>query len=388
MLNKLKRFDWSIVLLLLIFMGISTLLIYSATVSVPKYTNLNLHIRNIQFYILGLALFFLISFVDYRKVMKLSWYIYGVGILLLLGLFKWGVKLEGAVGWYQLPFFNFQPAEVMKFALILIIAWYLKQRNGEPLRLVQDVFPISILVFVPFVLVLMQPDLGNAVIYLVIMLGMLWIGNIRLSHVLIGLTIVTVVASVSLFFYKQYHEEIEDYLKAQNKGHWVQRIDTFLYPEEVDDDKSFHLNRAKIAIGSGRLLGDGYLQGDSIHNNLVPVAYTDTIFAVVAEEFGFVGGATLLMLLFTFLYRMILIALQSEDLRGAYIVIGIVSMYVFQIFQNIGMWFGLLPVTGITLPFISYGGTSLLINMISIAIVMSVRLHQEEEEEEELPALG
>lgn len=388
MLKKIKRFDWSIVLLLLIFMVISTLLVYSATVSVPKYTNLNLHIRNVQYYILGLFIFFVISFIDYRKVMKLSWFVYGAGILLLLGLFKWGVNLEGAVGWYQLPFFNFQPAEVMKFALILIIAWYLKQRNGEHLRLLQDVLPVGILVFVPFVLVLMQPDLGNAVIYLVIMLGMLWIGNMRLSHVLIGLALVTAVASASLYLYKHYHEEIETYLKDQNKGHWVQRIDTYLYPEEVDDDKSFHLNRAKIAIGSGRLLGDGYLQGDSIHNNLVPVAYTDTIFAVVAEEFGFVGGATLLMLLFTFLYRMILVALQASDLRGAYIVIGIVSMYVFQIFQNIGMWFGLLPVTGITLPFISYGGTSLLINMVSIALVMSVRLHQEEEEEEELPALG
>lgn len=387
MLDKLKRFDWSVVLLLLLFMIISTLLIYSATVSVPKYTNLNLHIKNVQYYILGFALFFLISFIDYRKIMKLSWYAYGAGILLLVGLFKWGVNLEGAVGWYQLPFFNFQPAEVMKFALILIIAWYLKRRNGEPLRLLQDVLPVGGLVLVPFILVLMQPDLGNAVIYLVILLGMLWIGNIRLSHVLIGAAIITVCFSAFLYLYQHFHDTIETYLIDQKKGHWVQRIDTFLYPEEVDDDKSFHLNRAKMAIGSGQLLGDGYLKGDSIHNNLVPVAYTDTIFAVVAEEFGFIGGATLLMLLFTFLYRMILIALQSADRRGSYIVIGIVSMYVFQIFQNIGMWFGLLPVTGITLPFISYGGTSLLINMVSIAIVMSVRLHQEEEEDEELAAL-
>jgi rod shape determining protein RodA len=362
-------------------MIVSSLLIYSATVDVPKYANFNFHIKNFIYYALGFFLFLVISLLDYRILLKLSWYAYGLGIILLLGLYKFGVVREGAIGWYQLGGFDFQPAEFMKLALIMVIASFMSMREGEPLRLGKDVIPIGLIVFVPFILVFEQPDLGNAVIYIAILLGMLWIGNVQFKHVAIGAIIVAVIVGSFYYLYQHYHDSIEAYLQANNKGHWVKRIDTFLNPEQADKDARFHLERAQIAIGSGSLLGDGYLKGDSIHNNFVPVAYSDAIFVVVAEEFGFVGSAVLLMLLFSFLYRMILIALKSNDRRGSFIVIGIVSMYVFQIFQNIGMWFGLLPVTGITLPFISYGGTSLLINMVSIAIVMSVQIHQEPEED-------
>ncbi|WP_144938758.1 FtsW/RodA/SpoVE family cell cycle protein [Paenibacillus sp. 32O-W] len=381
MLAKLKRIDWYIVLILGVFMIVSSLLIYSATVDVPKYANFNFHIKNFIYYALGFFLFLVISLLDYRILLKLSWYAYGLGIILLLGLYKFGVVREGAIGWYQLGGFDFQPAEFMKLALIMVIASFMSMREGEPLRLGKDVIPIGLIVFVPFILVFEQPDLGNAVIYIAILLGMLWIGNVQFKHVAIGAIIVAVIVGSFYYLYQHYHDSIEAYLQANNKGHWVKRIDTFLNPEQADKDARFHLERAQIAIGSGSLLGDGYLKGDSIHNNFVPVAYSDAIFVVVAEEFGFVGSAVLLMLLFSFLYRMILIALKSNDRRGSFIVIGIVSMYVFQIFQNIGMWFGLLPVTGITLPFISYGGTSLLINMVSIAIVMSVQIHQEPEED-------
>lgn len=381
MLAKLKRIDWYIVLILGVFMIVSSLLIYSATVDVPKYANFNFHIKNFIYYALGFFLFLVISLLDYRILLKLSWYAYGLGIILLLGLYKFGVVREGAIGWYQLGGFDFQPAEFMKLALIMVIASFMSMREGEPLRLGKDVIPIGLIVFVPFILVFEQPDLGNAVIYIAILLGMLWIGNVQFKHVAIGAIIVAVIVGSFYYLYQHYHDSIEAYLQANNKGHWVKRIDTFLNPEKADKDDRFHLERAQIAIGSGSLLGDGYLKGDSIHNNFVPVAYSDAIFVVVAEEFGFVGSAVLLMLLFSFLYRMILIALKSSDRRGSFIVIGIVSMYVFQIFQNIGMWFGLLPVTGITLPFISYGGTSLLINMVSIAIVMSVQIHQEPEED-------
>ncbi|GIP31368.1 FtsW/RodA/SpoVE family cell cycle protein [Paenibacillus sp. J2TS4] len=382
MLAKLKRIDWYIVLILSVFMIISSLLIYSATVDVPKYAHLNFHVKNFIYYGLGFLLFMVVSLVDYRLIMKFSWYAYGLGILLLLGLYKWGVVRDGAIGWYQLPGnFDFQPAEFMKLALIMVIASFMGLRQGESLRTIRDVIPIGLIVFVPFILVFQQPDLGNAVIYLAILLGMLWIGNVPFKHALIGTVIAAVCIGSFYYLYQHYHDPIEAYLQANNKGHWVKRIDTFLNPEQVDKDARFHLERAQIAIGSGSLMGDGYLKGDSIHNNFVPVAYSDAIFVVVAEEFGFVGSAVLLMLLFSFLYRMILIALQSNDRRGSFVVIGIVSMYVFQIFQNIGMWFGLLPVTGITLPFISYGGTSLLINMVSIAIVISVQIHQDTEEE-------
>jgi len=132
-----------------------------------------------------------------------------------------------------------------------------------------------------------------------------------------------------------------------------------------------------IAIGSGGLAGDGYLQGESKNRKFIPYTYSDSIFVVIGEEFGFQGAALLLLLYFLFIYRMILIAYQCYDRRGSFIIIGIATMMVFQIFQNIGMMIGIMPITGITLPFISYGGTSLLLNMLSIGLVFSIKAHQE-----------
>jgi rod shape determining protein RodA len=157
----------------------------------------------------------------------------------------------------------------------------------------------------------------------------------------------------------------------------VGRIDTFLDPSTASQKDRYQVEQSTRAIGSGLLTGDGYLKGDSIHKNFIPVAYTDAIFVVVGEEFGFVGASVLLLVYFLLIYRMILISIQTLDLSGSYIIVGIVSMFVFQIYENIGMLIHLMPLTGITLPFISYGGTSLVINMISIGIVMSIKVHQE-----------
>ncbi|GIP39202.1 rod shape-determining protein RodA [Paenibacillus sp. J31TS4] len=384
MLTKLKRIDWTIVTILVLFMIISTMLIYSATVDNPRYASLNFQKKNLIYYGMGFFIFTVVTFVNYRLLLKLSWVMYGAGIVLLLGLYKFGTVRDGAIGWYELGGLDFQPAEFMKIALILAVASFMARRAGNYLRLGADVVPIGLIVLVPFVLVFQQPDLGNAVIYLVILLGMFWIGNIRFSHVVIGTAVCAGFVALFLYLYTAYHIPIKTYLNEHEKGHWATRIDTYLYPEQASRDERLQLERSKIAIGSGSLWGDGYLQGDSIHKNFIPVAYTDAIFVVVGEEFGFIGGSVLLMLFFTFLYRMILIALQTHDPRGSYIIIGIVSMYVFQIFENIGMWFGLLPVTGVTLPFISYGGTSLMINMVSIGLVMSILIHQEPEEELEV----
>ncbi|MNC30721.1 Rod shape-determining protein RodA [compost metagenome] len=267
----------------------------------------------------------------------------------------------------------------MKVLLIIAIAAYAARKKGERLGFIRDVIPIGLIVFVPFMLVLVQPDLGNAMIFLVILLGMYWISNVKYTHVLIGTVVVVALVGGFVYTFKTYHEDIVK-MAGSKYDHWVDRIDTFIDPDNVDPAKSgYQYLRSKIAIGSGGLRGDGYLKGNSVHNNFVPVAYTDGIFVVVAEEFGFIGSSALLLLYFILIYRMILISIQSTNLAGSYMIVGIVSMYVFQIFQNIGMFLGLMPLTGITLPFVSYGGTSLLINMLSLGLVMSVKLHQEKE---------
>lgn len=375
MLEKLKRVDWLIVLILICFMVASTLVIHSAVQAEPRFADRDT--RNLQLYILGFIILFVMMFVDYRILTKVSSFIYGAGIVLLIAVYFFGQTINNARGWFNLGLFSFQPAELMKLAIIIFIAFLLSRKNGEQLELIRDVVPIAFSVFVPFMLVMMQPDLGNAIIYIVILIGMLWIGNMRLKFVVSGLIIAGILLGTFLYVYQSYHAEIRTYFTNHDKEHWVNRIDTFLYPEQVDQNALYHIYHAKIAIGTGGLTGEGYLQGEWVGKGFVPYTYSDSIFAVVAEEFGFIGSSVLLLLYFLLIYRMILISIQSSHLSGSYIIVGIVSMFVFQIFENVGMLMGLMPLTGITLPFISYGGTSLLINMASIGTVMSVKIHQE-----------
>lgn len=378
MLLKAKKIDWSIVAILLLFMIISAAMVYSGTVDDPILKYRNMHIKTVFYFLLGFLVLFGVSFMNYKFFIKYAAYFYSTGVLLLIAVRFFGQEYNGAKSWFKLAFgFNFQPAEFMKLLLIIGIAAFIARRKGEQLQLVRDVIPIGILTFIPFVLVLVQPDLGNAIIYLVILLGMLWIGNIKYSYVLIGTALIIACFVLFFYLYGHFHDQIKDFLVEKENGHWVERIDTFIDPENATDDASYQVRKSKIAIGSGGLTGDKYLQGNSIHNRFVPLPYSDSVFVVVGEEFGFIGSAMLLLLYFLLIYRMILISIQCEDLSGAVIILGIVSMFVFQIFENIGMLLGIMPLTGITLPFVSYGGTSVLINMMCIGIVLSIKVHQE-----------
>ncbi len=166
------------------------------------------------------------------------------------------------------------------------------------------------------------------------------------------------------------------------RSHWVERLDPWLVPEKATAKASYHTKNAKLAIASGGMMGKGFLQGTSVQSGRVPYTYADSIFVVVAEEFGFVGSSVLLLLYFILIHRMILISLECRDRAGPYLIVGIVSMLLYQIFENIGAFLGIMPLTGITLPFISYGGTSLLINMASIGLVMSIKVHGQELEDD------
>lgn len=382
LLAKLKRLDWILLFILLLFMGFSTMVIYSATIDNQQFGPQRLYYDNIRNYVVGFIVMFMAAMFDYRWLQKIVYALYGLGIILLVGIFFFGSEINNAQGWYKLPAgLSFQPAELMKLLLIIMIAHMLAKSKGETLSTLREVVPIAIVVLIPFVLVLIQPDLGNAIIYLVIMLGMLWIGNIKYSHVAIGLVIFIVALIASYNLYQAYHAEITEFFKAQGIGHWVKRIDTFLDPEQADPNASYQLRKSMTAIGSGRFTGDGFLQGNSVHNNYIPYAYSDAIFVVIAEEFGFLGSSILLLIYFLMLYRMIIASIHSSTFFGSYMIIGIVSYFVFQIFENIGMLLGIMPITGITLPFISYGGTSLIMNMLSIGIVMSIQIHRDKDQD-------
>ncbi len=375
MLNRLKNIDWMMLTILLMFMGISTLAVRSATYNNPAYVNHDL--KTMIFYGIGFGVVLLATLVDYRLILK-TWYVwYAIGIIMLLLIFVLVEPKNGARSWFEFGEVSFQPAEIMKLFLIIGIAAIMGRRQGDPLRMRCDVMVVAAFSFVPFLLVMLQPDLGNAMIYIFIVLGMLWIGNVRYSYVMIGLAAVLGGLLLFVTLFNSYNAEIESYLNDRKLGHWYERINTYIHPEEASADARRQSEYAMIAIGSGGLAGDGYLQGESKNRKFIPYTYSDSIFVVIGEEFGFQGAALLLLLYFLFIYRMILIAYQCYDRRGSFIIIGIATMMVFQIFQNIGMMIGIMPITGITLPFISYGGTSLLLNMLSIGLVFSIKAHQE-----------
>jgi rod shape determining protein RodA len=376
LLNRIKKIDWLMMLILVAFGVISALVVRSATFNDPKFANSD--VKTLMFYGVGFVILLLITLFDYRLLLK-TWYVwYALGILSLILVFFFGSNRNGAQGWFDLGGgLTFQPAELMKLFLIIAVAAIMGRRQGEPLRFRTDVMAVAAASIVPFALVMIQPDLGNAIIYIFIVLGMLWIGNVRYTYVLIGLA--SVVAGLVLFvtLFNAFNTEIKEFLSDHNKSHWYQRINTYIHPDQATADERRQSEYAKIAIGSGGLTGDGYMQGESKNRKFIPYTYSDSIFVVIGEEFGFQGSAILLLLYFIFIYRMILIAYQCYDLRGSFVIIGIASMMVFQIFQNIGMMIGIMPITGITLPFISYGGTSLLLNMICIGLVFSIKAHQE-----------
>jgi rod shape determining protein RodA len=372
--------DWMMLLILGLFMGISTMVVRSATNNNPLYQGYD--VKTLIFFGLGFVVVVVATLVDYRLLLKV-WYVwYALGLILLVLVFFFAKSKNGAQSWFEFGQLSFQPAEMMKLFLIIAVAALMGRRHGDPLRMRTDVMLVAICAFIPFLLVMLQPDLGNAIIYVFIVLGMLWIGNVRYTYVLIGLAVVGGGLMLFVTLFNTYNTEIHDYLDSKDKVHWYQRINTYIHPTEASDDESRQSKYAQIAIGSGGLVGDGYMQGESKNRKMIPYAYSDSIFAVIGEEFGFQGAAVLLLLYFLFIYRMILIAYQCYDLRGSFIIIGIATMMVFQIFENIGMMTGIMPITGITLPFISYGGTSLLLNMMSIGLIFSIRAHQEKYEME------
>ena len=380
MLKKLKRIDFGIMIILGLLMVISVLVVRSATYGNPDYANYDL--KQLIFYLAGFVVAIVAVLFDYRFFMKYWYLLYIVGIALLVLVLFLGAEINGARSWFRLQDgILFQPAEFMKLLLIMTVAAILARREGDPLSFKSDLLPIAAISLIPFALVMVQPDLGNAIIYVVIVLGMLWIGRVKYWHVLTGVALMVggLILAVSLF--NTYNEEIKDFLSDRGKYHWYERINTYINPETASDDAKHQSEKSLIAIGSGGLTGDGYMKGDMKNRRFIPYPYSDSIFVVIGEEFGFQGGALLLLLYFLLIYRMIMIAFQCTDLKGSYIIVGIVSMFVFQIFENIGMMIGLMPITGITLPFISYGGTSLLINMLCIGLVFSIRAHQPDPEQ-------
>ncbi|MCP3774087.1 rod shape-determining protein RodA [Paenibacillus sp. MZ04-78.2] len=365
LLDKLKKIDRGIVVLMLCLVAAGTVAVYRATAG----TKLDgLHFNGMMYFGVFCIPMLLVTVFNYRLLTgKLAYYLYAFGIGMLAYVHWKGEVVNGAARWLSIGSVEIQPSEPVKLFTILLAAHLLHKRQGEKLRFVQDLLPVGAVFAIPIVFILKQPDLGTALVFVGIFFGMLWMGNIRLSYMLTAVGAAGVAIGTVLWLYYADNELLAKIIKP----HQMSRIQTFLEPAS-DPQKSWHYERALMAIGSGQLNGNALDQPQGS----VPYAYSDSIFAVVGEKYGFLGAAILLMLYLLLVYRMVGIILETKELAGSYLITGMTAMLVFQIYVNIGMHIGLVPLTGISLPFISYGGSSLLTNMVALGLVLNVKIHQ------------
>jgi rod shape determining protein RodA len=359
--SSFRDFDWTLLTLVLLLSLISVIEIKSATLH-TKFHGFD-H-KQIGFLLVGIGLMFLISMIDYHRLVDISPWAYGVSLILLVAVKVVGTKVLGARRWINLGGgVHFQPSEWVKLVLIVVVARYFWGLAGRELSWV-DIAKAFAVVCVPMGLVLIQPDLGTALTYFPVLVAGLFLGGIRPRQVAILILGVTVLIGGAFLSGKRL------------KPYQMARLTSFVDPGSDPKGAGYQLLQSKIAVGSGGLWGKGTNQGTQTQGDFLPIPYTDFIFAAFCEEHGFVGGVGILLLYFLILTRLIQNAQQASDMPGTFVVMGIVAVILFQIVVNIGMVLGLMPVTGIPLPLMSYGGSSILFTFLALGIVMNIRMRR------------
>lgn len=308
---------------------------------------------------IGVAIF-LMNF-DYKMLQGYGNKLYIFNLIMLLAVMFLGHSALGAQRWISIGPISIQPSEFSKIIMIISLATVMEHRIGK-LNSLHDLLPVAAYVGVPFLLVLKQPDLGTSLVFMAIFLGMLFVCGINLR--LLGGLFAAGLAMMPLLWHF-----LKDYQKM--------RIMVFMDPNVDPLGSGYHIIQSKIAIGSGMLFGKGLFQGTQSQLNFLPENHTDFIFAVVGEELGFLGVVVLLLLYLVVLWRGIKIAQDASDIFGRLLAVGITSMLAFHVLVNVGMTLGIMPVTGIPLPLMSYGVSSLTTNIMSIAILLNIQLRKQ-----------
>lgn len=371
-----ERFDWSLTLLLFLFFLVSCVAIYSGQAS-GQYGETNFLIQQIFWYAVGAGIIAVVMQFDADQLKRLTWFIYGFGILLLLILAVAPVttvtpRINGAQSWFQFPFGSIQPSEFMKVFLIIALSKTVQSHNEKFLKRTIEtdfklLFKIALVTGVPIFLVMMQPDLGTSLVMLAIMSGVIFVSGISWKIITAIYGFAIALMGIILYFVIWAPQILEKYLNV--KPYQFDRIYAWLDPN--NNAAGYHLSNSLKAIGSGQLMGKGF--GD--RKVYIPESHTDFIFSVIGEEYGFLGGSIVVGLFFLLIYHLTKTALETTDSFNTYICVGIISMITFHVFQNIGMTIQVLPITGIPLPFISYGGSSLMGNMFAMGLIYSIHYH-------------
>ena len=369
----LRGMDWILLAATLGLVTFGLFMLYSATHADTNISTPFFYVRSQGVgLVIGFAFLVMLSVTNYRWIARWRTYIYlGTLLLLVITLVPGvgaGSATVGANRWIQLPFFRLQSSELAKLMLVVSLAGVLAEGVALRHRL-RFVIMCVAYVLVPTALVFLQPDLGTALVFGAILVTMLVVWGIRLPHLGILAGAILFVGTMALRILPSAFgiHVLKDYQ--------LQRLTLFLDPERDPTNAGYQLTQSKIAVGSGMFTGKGYLSGSQTHLNFLPEHHTDFIFAVVGEELGFLGAMLLIGLFAVIAWRAFRIARLSEDMYGRLIATGIAGILVFQVFVNIGMTIGIMPVTGIPLPFVSFGSSSLVVFLMAIGLLESIHIH-------------
>jgi len=357
--SHFRRLDWILIISVLLLIGIGLLSLYSSSLGRGDFLNFR---KQIIFFGIGIFLMIFLSFFDWRSLRENPYLIlilYFLCLLLLAGLFFLAPEIRGVRSWYKIGPISIDPIEFTKIVLIILLAKYFSMRHIEMYR-VRHILLSGFYILIPASLIFLQPDLGSVLILFALWIGILIISGIKLRHFLILVFCLLLIFILSwLFILKDYQKD---------------RIISFIYP--IDPlGISWSQNQAKIAIGSGGIFGQGIGQGSQTQYGFLPEPQTDFIFSVIAEETGLLGVTVLLFLFSIFIWRILKIAISAQTNFPRLFASGLAILLISQIFIHIGMNLGLLPIIGIPLPLISYGGSSLITMSIGLGILQSIKTH-------------
>src|SRR3989338_4242343 len=356
------KLDWGIIITCIILITISLATLYSLELNQenPNFSFLN---RQMISAAIGVLCFFILLRIDYRYFKDYTVAIYAGGILLLIAVIFFGVEIRGTKGWIDIAGITIQPVEFLKIALILVLARFFSQQNTyKQWRIIGGSLSIAL---ISSVLVLLQPDLGSMAVLMAIWFGMLFVKKVRFFYLVLILLFGLLIAGFSWhYFLKPYQKE---------------RIAIFLDPGADHSSAGYNVRQSKIAVGSGRLWGRGLGLGTQSTLKFLPAQETDFIFAVISESLGFLGGMLIIALYSILLWRVLNLSMEIQDEFGTLFGVGLFFWFGFQGFANIAMNIGIAPVFGVPIPFLSYGGSSLLASMFAIGILESVSLYSRRE---------
>ena len=317
-------------------------------------------LKHSQRFILGLIIFFLVIFFDLRLIFGYAYVIFFLSIISLVIIPFFGIESNGATRWINIAGISLQPSEFVKYTLILALAKYFHSINNDSSFIKTLIIPL-IITIVPVLLVITQPDLGTALIILLGGISIFWISGLNYKYFIVG--VFSILCSLPVLW---------QYLKDYQKD----RVLTFFNPERDPLGNGYHIMQSKIALGSGGIFGKGYMEGTQSHLNFLPEMQTDFIFTMLGEEFGFIGTLLLLLIYAALIMISIRLALKSRSLFSKYLSLGVCNVFFIYVFVNIGMVTGLLPVVGVPLPFISYGGSSMLAVMFGFGLLMNCYINR------------